>query len=255
MARNFDGVWLGRQAYQPVLDLQERLHLARREGKLGDTVLFVEHEPVVTFGRGGKADHLLSSEAALQAAGIDVSRTGRGGDVTVHAPGQLVCYPILDLNPDRCDVRRYVRDLAETMRRLVAAYGLAAGTIDRYIGLWVDRQSPAYWPGQDALLEPVKIGAIGVKISRWVTMHGFALNLRPELALFRHIVPCGISEHGVSSVLDLTGAAPALREAAEVAFAQLADVFGASAGALREPPAEWLPSKTLLSGASACSAI
>lgn len=235
MARNFDGFWLGRQAYQPVLDLQERLHLARREGKLGDTVLFVEHEPVVTFGRGGKADHLLSSEAALQAAGIAVSRTGRGGDVTVHAPGQLVCYPILDLNPDRCDVRRYVRDLAEVMRRLVAEYGLAAGTIDRYIGLWVDRQSPGYWPGQDALLDPVKIGAIGVKISRWVTMHGFALNLRPELALFSHIVPCGISEHGVSSVHELTGAAPSLREAAEVAFAQLADVFGASAGALREP--------------------
>ena len=148
-----------------MLALQERLHAARREGRIGDTVLFVEHDPVVTFGRGGKDENLLTSEAALSAAGIAVSRTGRGGDVTLHAPGQLVCYPILDLSPDRCDVRRYVRDLAETMRRLVAEYGLAAGTIDRYIGLWVDRESPAYFPGQDALIDPVKIGAIGVRIS------------------------------------------------------------------------------------------
>lgn len=239
MARALDGIWLGRQAYAPVLSLQERLHTARREGKIGDTVLFVEHEPVVTFGRGGKDENLLSSEAALAAAGIAVSRTGRGGDVTLHLPGQLVCYPILDLNPDRCDVRRYVRDLAETMRRLVADYGLAAGTIDRYIGLWVDRESPAYWPGQDALLEPVKLGAIGVKISRWVTMHGFALNLRPELGVFAHIVPCGIRDHGVSSVYDLTGAAPSVREAAEVALEHLADVFGAAAGGLGEAKAEW----------------
>jgi lipoyl(octanoyl) transferase len=239
VARTLDGIWLGRQSYEPVLALQERLHAARREGTISDTVLFVEHEPVVTFGRGGKDENLLSSEQALVAAGIAVSRTGRGGDVTVHAPGQLVCYPILDLNPDRCDVRRYVRDLAETMRRVVAEFGLSAGTIDRYIGLWVDRESPAYWPGQDALTDPVKIGAIGVKISRWVTMHGFALNLKPELALFGHIVPCGIRDHGVSSVFELTGAAPSVRDAAESAFAHLADVFGPSAGALREPRTEW----------------
>jgi len=239
VARTLDGIWLGQEAYEPVLALQERLHAARRAGKIGDTVLFVEHEPVVTFGRGGKDENLLSSEAALAAAGIAVSRTGRGGDVTLHLPGQLVCYPILDLNSDRCDVRRYVRDLAETMRRVVADYGLAAGTIERYIGLWVDRESPAYWPGQDALLEPVKIGAIGVKISRWVTMHGFALNLRPELSVFAHIVPCGIRDHGVSSVYELTGAAPSVRDAAEVALTHLAEVFGASAGALREPVAEW----------------
>lgn len=239
MARSFDGIWLARRAYEPVLALQEKLHAARREGKIGDTVLFVEHEPVITFGRGGKAENLLTSEEALAAAGILVSRTGRGGDVTLHAPGQLVCYPILDLNPERCDVRRYVRDLAETMRRLVAEYGLAAGGIDRFIGLWVDRESPAYFPGQDALLDPVKIGAIGVRISRWVTMHGFALNLRPELELFRHIVPCGIRDHGVSSVYELTGAAPSVREAAERALVHLAEVFGASPGALREPEANW----------------
>lgn len=236
MVRALDGFWLGRQGYEPVLALQERLHMARREGRVGDTVLFVEHEPVITFGRGGKEANLLTSEASLLAAGIAVSRTGRGGDVTLHAPGQLVCYPILDLAPDRCDVRRYVRDLAEVMRRLVAEYGLAAGTIERFIGLWVDRESPAYFPGETALIDPVKIGAIGVRISRWVTLHGFALNLRPDLALFGHIVPCGIREHGVSSVHDLAGAAPTVREAAGRALAYLAEVLGASAAPLRDWP-------------------
>ena len=234
MTRTLDGIWLGRQAYEPVLALQEALHAARREGAIGDTVLFLEHAPVVTFGRGGKPENLLSSEEALARAGIAVARTGRGGDVTLHAPGQLVCYPILDLAPDRCDVRRYVRDLAETMRRVVGEFGLAAGTIDRYIGLWVDRQSPAYWPGLDSLLEPVKIGAIGVRISRWVTQHGFALNLRPELELFRHIVPCGIRDHGVSSVHELTSASPSVREGAQSALTHLADVFDARAPALRD---------------------
>ena len=116
--------------------------------------------------------------------------------------------------------------------------GLAAGTIDRYIGLWVDRESPAYFPGQDALIDPVKIGAIGVRISRWVTMHGFALNLRPELRLFGHIVPCGIRDHGVSSVHDLAGAAPSVREAAERALVHLTDVFGATAEPLHESSSE-----------------
>ncbi len=238
MTRELDAVWLGRRAYEPVLELQERLHAARRSRAIGDTLLFVEHEPVVTYGRGGKAEHVLVPEPQLAAAGVFVAHTGRGGDVTVHAPGQLVCYPILDLAPDRADVRRYVRDLAEVMRRVVAEYGVAAGTIDKYIGLWVDRESPGYWPGAELALDPVKIGAIGVRISRWVTMHGFALNLAPDLSLFDYIVPCGIREHGVSSVLELSGARPALREVAARALAHFMDIFVARAGALRDAPAE-----------------
>jgi lipoyl(octanoyl) transferase len=238
--RLLDAVWLSRKPYAAVHELQEQLHRARREGRVGDTVLLVEHDPVITFGRGAKPEHVLLDEGALGNLGICVERTGRGGDVTLHAPGQLVCYPIIDLSPDRCDVRRYVRDLAEIMRRVAADYGVAAGSIDEYIGLWVDAESPAYWPGAELAQDPVKIGAIGVKISRWVTMHGFALNLCPDLALFQHIVPCGIREHGVSSVAELTGAQPNVREAAERAIFHFNQVFDAEAQPLRTPSASWL---------------
>lgn len=240
--RSIDGVWLGRRRYLEALALQEQLHRARREGSVPDSVLFVEHEPVITFGRGAKAENVLASEEVLTRAGVEIARTGRGGDVTLHLPGQLVAYPILDLAPERCDVRRYVRDLAEVMRRLVLEYGLAAGTIDRYIGLWVDRASPSYWSGQELAEDPVKIGAIGVSISRWVTLHGFALNLSPELATFGFIVPCGIREHGVSSVRELSGVAPTVRDAAARALVHFGDVFGAQVSALRDAAADaWQP--------------
>lgn len=247
--RELAAIWLGRKRYAEVHALQEGLHRARREQRIGDSVLFVEHEPVITFGRGAKPEHVLLDEASLAKAGIDLSRTGRGGDVTLHAPGQLVCYPILDLSPDRCDVRRYVRDLAEVMRRIAAEYGVSAGSVEQYIGLWVDAQSPAYWPGAELAESPVKIGAIGVKISRWVTMHGFALNLSPELGLFAHIVPCGIREHGVSSIAELTGAAPSVREAAERAIFHFAQVFGANVSPLQTPSRTWLDEQVELGAA------
>jgi lipoyl(octanoyl) transferase len=238
--RSIDGVWLGRRRYAEVLRLQERLHAARRAGEIADTVLLLEHEPVITFGRGGKAENLVASAEALAAAGVDVVHTGRGGDVTLHLPGQLVCYPILDLNPDRRDVRRYVKDLAEVMRRVVLEYGLSAGTIERYVGLWVDAESPAYWSGEELAQDPLKLGAIGVSISRWVTLHGFALNLCPELSAFGYIVPCGIREHGVSSVRELTRAEPRVRDAAERALFHLAEVFDAQTHGLQdEIPASW----------------
>lgn len=201
---------------------------ARREGAVADRVLFVEHEPVITLGRGAKPAHLLLTEARLAEAGIERVQTGRGGDVTLHAPGQLVCYPILDLSPDRCDVRRYVRDLTAIMGRLLADFGIGAGSIERYIGLWVDLASPHAWPGELAVREPRKVGAVGVKISRWVTMHGFALNLSTDLALFDHIVPCGIRDLGVTSLQALTGSAPSVRDAAELAFQHLLTQLGAS---------------------------
>ncbi|MGC4091939.1 MAG: lipoyl(octanoyl) transferase LipB [Polyangiaceae bacterium] len=237
--RSLDAVWLGKKPYAEVHALQEALHLARREGRVGDTVLFVEHEPVITFGRGAKPEHVLLDESTLARLGVSLEHTGRGGDVTIHAPGQLVCYPIIDLSPDRRDVRRYVRDLAEIMRRVAADYGVAAGLIEQYIGLWVDAESPAYWPGAELAQDPVKIGAIGVKISRWVTMHGFALNLAPDLALFRHIVPCGIREHGVSSLAQLSGLAPSVREAAERAILHLCAQWHYELAPLQGPEAAW----------------
>jgi lipoyl(octanoyl) transferase len=233
MTRTLAGIWLGRRPYGAVLELQRALADAKRAGSPRDIVLFLEHEPVITLGSGAKLEHVLLDAAGLKALGVEYAKAGRGGDVTLHAPGQLVCYPILDLAPDRRDVRRYVRDLTETMRRVVADYGISAGTHADHVGLWVDRESPSSFRGPDARA-PVKIGAIGVAISRWVTMHGFALNLTVDLDLFRLIVPCGIRELGVSSLLDLGGPAVTPRAAAERALEHLAAALGASSAGLSD---------------------
>jgi lipoyl(octanoyl) transferase len=201
---------------------------ARKAGSVGDTILFVEHEPVITLGRGAKALHLLASPAELERQGVELVNTGRGGDVTLHGPGQLVAYPILDLNPDRCDVRRYVKDLERVMQLLVADHGLAAGLFDRYVGLWVDTQNPQRWLSGKEAESPAKIGAVGVRISRWITMHGFALNLDIDLSWFRLIVPCGISEYPVVSLESLAGKAPSVEQAAERAFELFCQVFDAT---------------------------
>lgn len=226
--RDLRAVWLGCRPYGPIHDLQNRLFEARRQGEIGDTLLLLEHPAVVTRGRGARDGHVLASPLELERLGVSTVETGRGGDVTLHAPGQLVAYPIFDLSPDWRDVRRYVRALAEVMRRIAADAGVAAGTLDAYIGLWADAEAPGTWPGQDAVRRPVKIGAIGVRISRWITMHGFALNLDPDLTLFRWIVPCGIREHGVASIAQLAGNAPPVRIAADLAVAAFVDLFDAS---------------------------
>jgi lipoyl(octanoyl) transferase len=233
-SRELNALWLGRAAYEPVHALQHELQEARKAGRVGDTVLFVEHEPTITLGRGATAEHLLSSEADLARAGIAVVSTGRGGDVTLHAPGQLVCYPILDLHPDRMDVRRYVKDLNRVMMALAQSYGIHSGVIEKYIGLWADQSDPSAWPGIEAARTPVKLGAIGVRISRWVTMHGFAFNLHTDLSLFRLIVPCGITEFGVGSVQSLTGEAPEVRSAAARALPILTSVFEYPTAALND---------------------
>ena len=176
---------MGLVRYAEALELQERLQRARIRGRIGDTLLLLEHPPVVTLGRGAKEQNILLSRALLAARGFDVHEIGRGGDVTYHGPGQLVGYPILDLSPDRKDVRRYVTDLEEAMIRLAAAYGLDAGRVPKLNGTWVGDR---------------KIGAIGVRISRWVTMHGLALNVNTDLDFFNLIVPCGIADRGVTSL-------------------------------------------------------
>jgi lipoyl(octanoyl) transferase len=164
---------------------------------------------------------VLLPRELLKARGIEVAETGRGGDVTLHAPGQLVAYPIFDLSPDRRDVRRYVADLNEVMRRLAASYDIDARPHEKLIGLWTDTERGI-----------AKIGAIGVRISRWVTMHGFAFNLTTDLELFGLIVPCGIQEYGVTSVQALTGATPEVKSAATRAYAIFGDVFGVDVGEL-----------------------
>ena len=225
-------LWLGTRRYEPVHDLQQQLQQARREGRAQDVILLLEHEPVITLGRGAKgglgSGNILVSGGELARRGVELVETGRGGDVTLHAPGQLVGYPIVDLAPDRQDVRRYVGDLTQTMAAIAQRHGVEAGTLEgkALIGLWVDRRSLQHWPGE-AAVERVKIGAIGVRLSRWVTMHGFALNLTTDMSLFQLIIPCGISAYPAASLEQLTGEAMTPHAAASHAASALAQRLGA----------------------------
>jgi lipoyl(octanoyl) transferase len=178
---------LGFVPYARALALQRAMVEERRSGRIPDTLLLLQHPPVITVGvrGGGGRANIVASGSRLAELGIEVSETGRGGDVTYHGPGQVVAYPIFDLRPDRCDVHRYVRDLEEVMIRTCANYGVPAGRIEGLTGAWVG---------------PEKIGAIGVRISRWITSHGFAFNVSTNLDDFSLIVPCGISDRGVTSL-------------------------------------------------------
>jgi len=178
--------------YREALALQRALVEERRAGHVPDLLLLLQHPPVITLGvRGdGGRSHIVATEDRLAELGVDVSETGRGGDVTYHGPGQVVGYPILDLRPDRCDVHRYVRDVEDVMIRTCAEYGVHAARITGLTGAWVGRE---------------KIGAIGVRISRWITSHGFAFNVNTDLEYFNLIVPCGIADRGVTSLQRVLG--------------------------------------------------
>jgi lipoyl(octanoyl) transferase len=181
---------LGRLPYAEALELQKRLVEQRRAGTVGDLLLLVEHPPVLTLGvrgDGGRA-HILASGDELASRRIDVFETGRGGDITYHGPGQIVGYPIIDLDPDRRDVHKYVRDLEEVLIRVAADYRIEAGRVQGLTGVWVGDE---------------KLAAIGVRIQRWVTSHGFALNHTTDLSHFDLIVPCGIADRGVTSLARL----------------------------------------------------
>jgi lipoyl(octanoyl) transferase len=223
---------LGVVPYDQALALQRALVEQRKAGAIPDTLLLLQHPHVLTLGvkgDGGRA-HILADAATLKARGVAISETGRGGDVTYHGPGQLVGYPIIDLDPDRRDVHRYVRDLEEVMIRVCAAYGVAAGRIAGLTGAWVRvgdgaEQSTAPDVAMRSSGSAEKIGAIGVRISRWVTSHGFAFNVRTDLEYFRLIVPCGIADRGVTSLEREIGAEIPLPEV-EARFVQsFGDIF------------------------------
>jgi lipoyl(octanoyl) transferase len=193
---------LGTVGYPEALAMQRALVEERRADRVPDLLLLLQHPAVITLGvkgDGGRSNVVATADR-LSELGIAVEDTGRGGDVTYHGPGQIVGYPIVDLRPDRQDVHRYVRDLEEVMIRTCADYGLEAGRIAGLTGAWLGAE---------------KIGAIGVRISRWITSHGFAFNVSTRLDHFQLIVPCGISDRGVTSLEKATGRAVPLDEVEE----------------------------------------
>jgi lipoyl(octanoyl) transferase len=202
---------LGLVPYAEGLELQRALVEDRKAGGIPDTLLLLQHPHVVTIGvkKDGRS-HIIATPEQLVSRGVEVFETGRGGDVTYHGPGQLVGYPILDLNPDCRDVHRYVRDLEEVMIRVCAGYGLAADRIKGFSGAWIADE---------------KIGAIGVRISRWVTSHGFAFNVTTDVDYFNLIVPCGIADRGVTSLAAQLGQAPQMAEVEDRVEEQFASVF------------------------------
>ena len=202
---------LGSIPYADGLELQRRLVEDRKADRIPDTLLLLQHPHVLTIGvkKDGK-QHILASPDRLAELAVEVFETGRGGDVTYHGPGQLVGYPIIDLNPDRRDVHRYVRDLEEVMIRVCAGYGLAADRVQGFSGAWIGDE---------------KIGAIGVRISRWVTSHGFAFNVTTDIGFFNLIVPCGIADKGVTSLAARLGKAPSMHEVEDRFSEQFAAVF------------------------------
>jgi lipoyl(octanoyl) transferase len=199
--------------YGEALEIQRQLVEDRKAGRIPDLLLLLEHPPVITLGVRARNDHshILASAEMLSAAGVELHEAGRGGDVTYHGPGQLVGYPILDLRPDRCDVHRYVRDLEEVLIGTAATFGIASGRIAGLTGTWVGRD---------------KLAAIGVRISRWITSHGFAFNVSTNLSHFDLIVPCGITDKGVTSLLRLTGTSVPMRRVQDAVIHAMAGVFG-----------------------------
>jgi lipoyl(octanoyl) transferase len=205
----------GRVPYAEALELQRRLVAARSAGEAPDTLLLLEHPPTITLGVRADPANVLVPAAELARRGVALVPTDRGGDVTYHAPGQIVGYPILKLSQHGADLGRYVRAVEEVIIRTLAMYGVTGERVPGLTGVWVD--------GGRA-----KICAIGVRLSAaGVTSHGFALNVRPDLAGFAQIVPCGISDREVTSLARLLGGdGPSEDEVAEVLLAQFAEVLG-----------------------------
>lgn len=203
---------LGRMAYAEAWQLQRAVGDRVRQGSLPDTLLLVEHPPVYTVGRSarGSLANLVWDETQRTREGIELFEVDRGGDITYHGPGQLVGYPILDLNRHGRDLHRYLRNLEEALIRALAVFGLEATRFPPNTGVWIGSE---------------KIAAIGVKASHWVTQHGFALNVNPNMRHFMGIVPCGIQDKGVTSMSAQLGRPVTLDEAVEPVSRQLATVL------------------------------
>src|ERR1700730_15776688 len=209
-ARACEARWLGLVPYDDGLRMQERAVERLRSGEGPEQLLLLERPHVFTLGRGADSSNILADQQQLQTNSVEVHETGRGGDVTYHGPGQLVGYPIINLKPDRCDVHRYVRDIEEVLIRTIAEFGVTGARISGLTGMWVGNE---------------KIGAIGVRIARWITSHGFALNVNTDLSYFKMIVPCGITDKGVTSLSRLLGRQVDMEQVASVVARHFGEVY------------------------------
>lgn len=222
MAGDLNVCWLGRVDYRAGLDLQERLIAGLRAERAGDSLLLLEHPPVVTLGRNSDPSHVLADARALAERGIELHEIGRGGDVTYHGPGQLVGYPMLRLRDHEKDAHAYLRSLEQGLIEIAAHYGIEAGRVKGLTGIWVGDE---------------KLAAIGVRLSTgWITSHGFALNVTTDLDGFSSIVPCGIRGRGVTSLARLLGRSPALEEVAGIARVKIAAALDRTPGELATSP-------------------
>jgi lipoyl(octanoyl) transferase len=210
MWRICEAKMLGMVSYSEALALQEHAVNELRSGRSPEKLFLLEHPHVFTLGRAANAANILLSREQLQARSIEIHQAGRGGDVTYHGPGQLVGYPIINLRPDRCDVHRYVRDIEEVIIRAIADFGIIGTRVAGLTGVWVGEE---------------KIAAIGVRIARWITSHGFALNVNTDLSYFRMIIPCGIADKGVTSVSRILGRKVDMREVAQSVAKHFGQVF------------------------------
>ena len=201
---------LGRVDYTEGLSLQ-RCAVEKCGSEGFEELILLEHPNVFTLGTGADTSHILPTERELNDLSIEVHQTGRGGDVTYHGPGQLVGYPVINLKPDRCDVHRYVRDLEDVLIRALRDFDIAGTRIPGLTGVWVGDE---------------KIAAIGVRIARWITSHGFALNVNTDLEYFKMIVPCGITDKGVTSMSHVLGRKMDLRAVALSVAGRFGEVFG-----------------------------
>jgi lipoyl(octanoyl) transferase len=218
--------WMGRVPYTEAVEVQ---HAVRDTVRLGDgpeRFLLLEHPHVYTLGRNADGGDVLAGPEWLRARGIDVAECNRGGQVTYHGPGQLVGYPVVNLSPDRRDIRRYVRDLQEVLIRTLMDYGIEArsGEEQAFIGVWVGKS---------------KIASIGVHLSRWITTHGFALNVSTNLSYFGGIIPCGLHQVEMTSIERLMGKAPTLSDIAAVCARHFGEIFGREL--VDDPYPSWAP--------------
>lgn len=218
--------YLGLVDYARALELQEDSRERLRQGDGHELLILLQHPHTYTLGRSAEPNEILASREWLAARGVTVAESDRGGQATYHGPGQLVGYPIINLHPDRRDIRRYMRDLQEVLVRTLKAFGVPAEARHEQpeIGVWSAGR---------------KIASLGVHISRWITTHGFALNVHTDLSYFSGIVPCGMPRVEMASIESLTGAAPAIEEVARVCVDSFCQVFG------RRP--QLVPSEALLS--------